>query len=203
MFVAPSGRTNHRRRLGSPSSHLSTSFVTDVLLRRGLSTAFPRSSRGPGQEQEAEDPDQRSGPLEREDLRDGRLHAENPTTAPRSPDATKRPKKPRFCSLRRLCKHLRRRFQLRGPFGQKPLYGPSRAVATQLSTRFAVCRRFSWRLSTTFPRPVRGMGQAPSSRGHDVPFARLGSPFAFASPGSPVTLARDSDRSSPIRSASC
>jgi len=58
MFVAPSGRTNHRRRLGSPSSHLSTSFVTDVLLRRGLSTAFPRSSRAPGQEQEAEDPDQ-------------------------------------------------------------------------------------------------------------------------------------------------
>jgi hypothetical protein len=41
-----------------------------------------------------------------------------PRPAAIRPGTTKRPKEPRYRSLRRLCKHLRRHFRSRGPFGQ-------------------------------------------------------------------------------------
>src|SRR5439155_6717293 len=49
---------------------------------------------------------------------------------------TKRPKEPRSRSLRRRCKHLRRHFRSRGPFGHHLLYGPGHRLPTPLVHEF-------------------------------------------------------------------
>src|SRR5436190_17412499 len=127
MLEAPSGKTNDRAgRLRGPATYPRASR-----LRHGISRPCPHGSHDAPQQSDAS---ALSGVAAWRRLSATAPPRATPTMASTTtaPGTTKRPKEPRVRSLRRLCKHLRRHFRSRGPFGQTELYGWGTTLASPL-----------------------------------------------------------------------
>src|SRR6266566_3850489 len=104
MFEAPSGKTNHSVSASQPATGLSTTFGVAATNFERLSTGFPRLSRTPERRGEGG-----SMLVRRPAVR--QASAEEPDSrrfSGRKRRTTKRPKEPRYRSLRLQCKHQSR-----------------------------------------------------------------------------------------------